>query len=124
VKKYRSIFWCWIAFSFFFAIYICLNNLPIRDHYFPSIQDYIGSTFFLSGEAIILSSMTCILNIFIKTKKFKVALVSILTIILVLIFGYLFRDLLPLLLLIAVPFLIMITIGQIHFVLTYFIGEK
>lgn len=119
----KFFFWSWILLSLSISILFCSTNLPIRDDYFPAIQDNISSVIFLTGESIILSSITCIIIICINIKRIKVALISFITIISVLLFAYIFRSMFSLYLLIVEAFIIMMTVGLIHFFLTYYFGK-
>lgn len=119
----RFIFWGWLLLSLSVAVLICSFSLPIRDDYFPAIQDYISSCYFLSGVAIILSTVTCIATLFNNSKNWKATLIIVLTIICFFLFAYFFRLMLPIYLLLVEAFLIIIPVSLIHFLLTCFLRK-
>ncbi|OYD57679.1 hypothetical protein CGZ90_13525 [Fictibacillus aquaticus] len=121
MKKF--IFWSWILLSLTISTFVCLSSKPIRDEYFPSLLDYINSAFFLAGGAVMISSLSCIIFICFKNKRIKVALISVLVIIMAFYFVHVFQSMFSLYILIVEASFILFTVSSVHFFLTYFIGK-
>ncbi|MGJ7913831.1 hypothetical protein [Neobacillus sp. LXY-1] len=119
----RVIFGSWHFFSFALAIIVCTSNLPIRDDYFPAIQDYIDSLFFLVGLALILSIVTYVSNFWFSSNKIRFMLIVTVSIFLIYLFSYLFRSMIPPSFLITEALLIIAIVSSLHYWTTYFLGK-
>ncbi|RFU60826.1 hypothetical protein D0463_16040 [Bacillus sp. V59.32b] len=119
------IFWGWIILSLFLSMFICSISLPIRDEYYPSIQDNISSIFFLSAGSVLLSSIINILNFLLKaSSKVKLTISGILILAFLTIFSYLYWAMFPFSLLIIMAIIIIMVIGSIHFLLSCLLGKN
>ncbi|RKD25075.1 hypothetical protein BEP19_04435 [Ammoniphilus oxalaticus] len=113
MKKY--LFGAYLLLSFIVALSICNANLPIEDE----MTNSLNSLRFLSGEAILLGSISSAGALFYKGRKERIILAIFTAVLLLLLYTILYSAWLTVYLRIAEGFFVLLIVGSIHYFISF-----